>query len=151
MSRKYIDMPFDIHGGDQDLTFPHHENKRAQSEAACDTQFARYWVHNGFVQINSEKMSKSLNNFITIRDILTSYLPEVLRFFLLTKHYRSPLDYSTEGLEEAEKAIKRIYQTRQAVATHLAQTKWKQSELPPELLTEFESAEIGRASCRERV
>lgn len=143
MSRKYIDMPFDIHGGGQDLAFPHHENERAQSEAACDTQFARYWVHNGFVQINSEKMSKSLNNFITIRDILTSYLPEVLRFFLLTKHYRSPLDYSTEGLEEAEKAIKRIYQTRQAVATHLAQTKWKQSELPPELLTEFETAATG--------
>ena len=78
MSRKYIDMPFDIHGGGQDLAFPHHENERAQSEAACDTQFARYWVHNGFVQINSEKMSKSLNNFITIRDILTSYLPEIL-------------------------------------------------------------------------
>lgn len=143
MSRNYIGMPFDIHGGGQDLAFPHHENEKAQSEAAYDGQFAKYWIHNGFVQINSEKMSKSLNNFITIRDILDSYLPEVLRFFLLSKHYRSPLDYSTDSVEEAEKGLKRIYQTRYAVSLHLNQTKWKQTELPAELLTEAEIAEKG--------
>ena len=143
MSRNYIGMPFDIHGGGQDLTFPHHENEKAQSEAAYGGQFANYWIHNGFVQINSEKMSKSLNNFITIRDILDNYLPEVLRFFLLSKHYRSPLDYSTDSVEEAEKGLKRIYQTQYAISQHLNQTKWKQTKLPTELLTEAETAKNG--------
>ena len=111
MSERYLPLPFDIHGGGQDLAFPHHENERAQTEAATDKQFVRYWVHNGFVQINSEKMSKSLNNFVTIRDILANYLPEVLRFFLITKHYRSPLDYTSDALEESERALKRLSRT----------------------------------------
>ena len=141
MSKRFISMPFDIHGGGQDLAFPHHENERAQSEAAYDTEFARYWVHNGFVQINSEKMSKSLNNFITIRDILAGYLPEVLRYFLLTKHYRSPLDYSTTALDEAEKGIKRIYACLSMIDTELARSKWSKSALPAEIGEELAQLE----------
>jgi len=141
MSKRFISMPFDIHGGGQDLAFPHHENERAQSEAAFDIEFARYWVHNGFVQINSEKMSKSLNNFITIRDILAGYLPEVLRFFLLSKHYRSPLDYSTAALDEAEKGIRRIYTCLTQIDAELARSKWSKSPLPAELTEELTVAE----------
>ncbi|MCX8084317.1 MAG: cysteine--tRNA ligase [Calditerrivibrio sp.] len=109
MSSKILGIPFDIHGGGKDLVFPHHENEIAQSEAAEGKEFARYWVHNGFVNINKEKMSKSLGNFFTIRDVLKEIDPEVLRFFLLTTHYRSPLDFSFENLLEAENAIDRIY------------------------------------------
>ena len=101
--RKVPGVALDIHGGGQDLIFPHHENELAQTEAACDKDFARYWVHNGFVLIDSEKMSKSLGNFKTIRDIMAEYLPETIRFFLLTKHYRSPIDFTFEAMEEAEK------------------------------------------------
>ena len=104
-------IPLDIHGGGQDLIFPHHENEKAQTEAALGTQLARLWMHNGFVQINSEKMSKSLGNYKTIRDILDSFLPETLRFFLLGKHYRSPIDFSFADMEEAERGERRIYQT----------------------------------------
>ncbi len=109
MSEKNVELPLDIHGGGQDLIFPHHENEIAQSEAALGGEFAKYWVHNGFVQIDSEKMSKSLNNFKTIRDILENRQPEVLRFFLLTKHYRSPIDFTFESLDEAEQGLKKIY------------------------------------------
>ena len=90
MSNHFLGSTFDIHGGGKDLLFPHHENERAQSIAAKGGQFARYWVHNGFVTVESEKMSKSLGNFLTIRDALDQYHPEVLRLFLLSKHYRSP-------------------------------------------------------------
>jgi cysteinyl-tRNA synthetase len=141
MSERYLPLPFDIHGGGQDLTFPHHENERAQSEAATDKQFVRYWVHNGFVQINSEKMSKSLNNFVTIRDILANYLPEVLRFFLITKHYRSPLDYTADALEETERALKRIYLTKAAAEAHVAGTKWSATPLPAEIVVESTALE----------
>ena len=141
MSERYLPLPFDIHGGGQDLTFPHHENERAQSEAATDKQFVRYWVHNGFVQINSEKMSKSLNNFVTIRDILANYLPEVLRFFLITKHYRSPLDYTADALEETERALKRIYLTKAAAKAHVAGTKWSATPLPAEIVVESTALE----------
>ncbi len=128
MSEKYLGIPFDIHGGGQDLAFPHHENEMAQSEAAFGKEFVKYWVHNGFVRVNSEKMSKSLGNFITIRDILTEFHPEVLRFFLLTKHYRSPLDYSTEYLLEAEKAIKRVYSTITLLQQELSKSKWSKGQ-----------------------
>lgn len=141
MSERYLSLPFDIHGGGQDLAFPHHENERAQTEAATDKQFVRYWVHNGFVQINSEKMSKSLNNFVTIRDILANYLPEVLRFFLITKHYRSPLDYTADALEESERALKRIYLTKAAAETHVAGTKWTATQLPAEIVIEATALE----------
>lgn len=109
MSMKYLGPTLDIHGGGLDLIFPHHENERAQSEAATGREFVRYWVHNGFVTIRSEKMSKSLGNFVTIKEILDHHHPEALRLFLLSKHYRSPLDYSEELLSESETALERIY------------------------------------------
>lgn len=136
MTERYLPLPLDIHGGGQDLTFPHHENELAQTEAATNKQFVRYWVHNGFVQINSEKMSKSLNNFVTIRDILANYLPEVLRFFLITKHYRSPLDYTADALDETEKALKRIYLTKAAAEAHVAGAKWSATPLPADIVVE---------------
>ena len=134
-------LPLDIHGGGQDLIFPHHENEKAQSEAAFEQTLARFWVHNGFVQINSEKMSKSLGNFKTIRDILENYLPETLRFFLLGKHYRSPVDFSFEAMEEAERSERRIYQAILDVQTVLQGKKWKQTKIADELLSEWQSLE----------
>lgn len=109
MSSKILGIPFDIHGGGKDLVFPHHENEIAQSEASEDKTFAKYWIHNGFVNINKEKMSKSLGNFFTIKDILKEFDKETLRYFLLTTHYRSPLDFSQDNLIEAERALDRIY------------------------------------------
>ena len=97
----------------------------------------RYWVHNGFVQIDSEKMSKSLNNFVTIRDILDNYLPETLRFFLISKHYRSPLDYTPDALSEAERALKRIYLAKAAAEAHVQKESWTAVPLPPELVVEI--------------
>jgi cysteinyl-tRNA synthetase len=141
MSEKYAPLPLDIHGGGQDLAFPHHENEVAQSEAATGKPFANYWVHNGFVQINSEKMSKSLGNFFTIRDILDKFLPETLRYFLLTMHYRSPLDFSFDALEEAEKGIRRIYSALNQVDVELAKSKWKKSPFPEELTGELDQIE----------
>lgn len=108
MSIHYLGKTFDMHGGGDDLIFPHHENEIAQSEGATGQKFVNYWVHNGFITIDSEKMSKSLNNFFLVKDVLTKYSPDALRFFLLSMHYRSPLDYSDERLEEAEKSMARI-------------------------------------------
>ncbi len=113
MSCKYLKNNFDIHGGGRDLIFPHHENERAQSMAANGVNFANYWVHNGFLTVESEKMSKSLGNFITIRDALKLYHPQVLRLFLLSKHYRSPLDFSKASLSEAKSGLIKIYRTLQ--------------------------------------
>ncbi|HDQ39804.1 MAG TPA: cysteine--tRNA ligase [Desulfonatronum sp.] len=141
MSEDLLGLPLDIHGGGQDLAFPHHENEMAQSMAATDGEFARFWVHNGFVQVNAEKMSKSLGNFVTIRDILANFLPEVLRFFLLTKHYRSPLDFSFDSMEEAEKALQRIYQTTALLREHGARTKWSDAVLLHELEAELKDLE----------
>ena len=135
MSQPYL--PLDIHGGGQDLIFPHHENEIAQSEAACACSLARYWVHNGFVQVNAEKMSKSLGNFKTIRDILESYLPETLRFFLLGKHYRSPIDFTADSMDEAEKAQHRVYTALNEARKALARDKWKKTPLPPEMAEEW--------------
>jgi cysteinyl-tRNA synthetase len=109
MSSCLLGDTFDIHGGGRDLIFPHHENEIAQSEAASGKQFVRYWLHNGFVNINAEKMSKSLGNFFTIREVLDRYDSEVLRFFLLSAHYRSPIDFSDQNLAEAEVGLERIY------------------------------------------
>ncbi len=113
MSSRFLGPTFDIHGGGKDLLFPHHENERAQSMAANGADFARYWVHNGFVTVESEKMSKSLGNFLTIRDALKTYHPEVLRLFLLSKHYRSPLDFSGEAVRDLQSGLVRIYRTLQ--------------------------------------
>ncbi len=109
MSMKYLGETLDIHGGGLDLAFPHHENEIAQSESATGKPFVKYWIHNGFVTISGEKMSKSLGNFITIKDILSECHPEALRLFLLSKHYRSPLDYSREALKESTAALDRCY------------------------------------------
>ncbi len=111
MSVKYLGQPFDIHGGGADLIFPHHENEIAQSEGASDSMFARYWMHNGFVNINQEKMSKSLGNIYTIQEVLDRYDAASLRHYILASHYRSPLDFSEQGLEEAEKGVERIFET----------------------------------------
>jgi cysteinyl-tRNA synthetase len=100
---------FDIHGGGQDLQFPHHENEIAQSEGATGGAFVNYWMHNGFVRVADEKMSKSLGNFFTVREVLAKFRPEVVRFFLLSSHYRSPVNYTDENLEEAKASLTRLY------------------------------------------
>jgi cysteinyl-tRNA synthetase len=109
MSGHLLGEHFDIHGGGQDLQFPHHENEIAQSEGASGSKFVNYWMHNGFVRVDEEKMSKSLGNFFTVRDVLKSYDPEVLRFFILRAHYRSPLNYSNAHLDDAKQALTRLY------------------------------------------
>jgi cysteinyl-tRNA synthetase len=109
MSQKYLGETFDIHAGGMDLVFPHHENEIAQSECTTGREFARYWLHNGFVNINKEKMSKSLQNFLTIRDVLKQYHPETVRLFLLSNHYRSPVDFSDQNLTEAKAGLDRFY------------------------------------------
>ncbi|WP_300159178.1 cysteine--tRNA ligase [Solidesulfovibrio sp.] len=143
MSEKLLGMPIDIHGGGQDLVFPHHENEIAQSEAAIGGEFCRFWVHNGFVRINTEKMSKSLGNFVTIRDIYARYLPEVLRFFLVSSHYRSPLDYSDQALDEAEKGLRRIYAAMAQMEQALSRAKWSETKLPPDVAQELAKLEEG--------
>ena len=108
MSKKYIGDVIDIHAGEEDLVFPHHENEIAQSEAANGTEFARYWMHNGFLKINNEKMSKSLGNFFTVREIAEKYPLQVIRFFMLSAHYRSPLNFSADLVEASKNGLERI-------------------------------------------
>lgn len=115
MSESHLGTYFDIHGGGQDLQFPHHENEIAQSEGLHDHAFVKYWMHNGFVRVDDEKMSKSLGNFFTIREVLERYAPEVIRFFILRAHYRSQLNYSDAHLEEAKQGLIRLYLTLQSV------------------------------------
>ena len=115
MSMKYLGETLDIHGGGLDLIFPHHENEIAQSEAYTGKPFCLYWIHNGFVSVEGEKMSKSLGNVLLIRDMVKEYHPEVLRLFLLSTHYRSPIDFSRRGLEEAQEAMNRLYRTLEVV------------------------------------
>jgi len=110
MSKKYLGDTFDIHGGGQDLIFPHHENEIAQSEGVNCKPFAQSWIHHGFVTIRDEKMSKSLGNFLTIRDILDNYHPEILRFFIFSTHYRNPLDFSQTAMQDATAGLTRLYE-----------------------------------------
>jgi cysteinyl-tRNA synthetase len=109
MSEHFLGEQFDIHGGGQDLIFPHHENEIAQSEGAHGHAFVNYWVHNGFVRVDDEKMSKSLGNFFTVREVLARYHPEVVRFFIVRAHYRSPLNYSDQHLDDAKATLKGLY------------------------------------------
>ncbi len=109
MGSKLLGEHFDVHGGGADLQFPHHENEIAQSEGAHQCSYVNYWMHNGFVRVDNEKMSKSLGNFFTIREVLKQYDPEVVRFFILRAHYRSPLNYSDAHLDDAKKALDRLY------------------------------------------
>ncbi len=113
MSNKYLGKTFDIHGGGADLVFPHHENEIAQSKAATGGDFARYWLHNGFITVNQEKMSKSLGNFFLLRDILEKFPGDVVRYYLLATHYRSPIDFDDEKLAVAQKSLERIHNSWQ--------------------------------------
>ncbi|MCL4558415.1 MAG: cysteine--tRNA ligase [Deltaproteobacteria bacterium] len=123
MSTHYLGDSFDIHGGGMDLIFPHHENEIAQSEGATGKQFVTYWLHNGFIQTNKEKMSKSLGNFFTIREILERFEPQALRLFVLMHHYRNPVDFSDLSLKEAEKALYRGYASLRLVQSLPAEGK----------------------------
>ena len=127
MSTKALGDTFDIHGGGADLTFPHHENEIAQSEGATGHPFVKYWMHNGFVRINDEKMSKSLGNFFTVREILERYQAEEVRYFILTSQYRSPLNYSDEHLDNARNALTRFYTALRGLpeATPMADTQFE--------------------------
>ncbi len=109
MSSEYLGETFDIHGGGKDLCFPHHENEIAQSESISGEPFVKYWIHNGFVNINQEKMSKSLGNFKMIKDVLKTYHPEVVRLFLLSNHYRSPIDFTDKSMDEIRRGLDKIY------------------------------------------
>jgi cysteinyl-tRNA synthetase len=109
MSAKYLGETFDIHGGGRDLIFPHHENEIAQSEAVHGRDFVRYWIHNGFVNIDKQKMSKSLGNFRMIKDVIQHYHPESIRLFLLSKQYRKPIDFNQDSMETSRTALDRIY------------------------------------------
>jgi cysteinyl-tRNA synthetase len=125
MSSALLGEHFDIHGGGQDLQFPHHENEIAQSEGANGVKFVNYWMHNGFVQVDKEKMSKSLGNFFTLREVLAKFDPEVVRFFILRAHYRSPLNYSDVHLEDAKQALTRLYTALQRAPAIEARVDWQ--------------------------
>ncbi len=116
MSIKYLGCPFDMHGGGKDLVFPHHENERAQAECATGRRFVNYWVHNGFVTMDREKMSKSLGNILLIKDFLKVYHADVLRLFFLSAHYRNPVDYAENNVESADSALRRLYATLERVS-----------------------------------
>ena len=127
MSERFLGEHFDIHGGGQDLQFPHHENEIAQSEGAHDHVFVNYWMHNGFVRVDNEKMSKSLGNFFTVREVLARYDAEVVRFFIVRAHYRSEINYSDQHLDDAKGALTRLYTALKAVPAIAAPIDW---ELP---------------------
>lgn len=129
MSAQYLGETFDIHGGGKDLIFPHHENEIAQSEAAFGKPFARYWIHNGFININQKKMSKSLGNFLMIKDIIKTWHPEALRLFIVSSHYRSPLDYTPQAMAEASASLDKIYGLLERISR--VYDKW-----PPEIALE---------------
>jgi cysteinyl-tRNA synthetase len=126
MGASHLGKHFDIHGGGQDLQFPHHENEIAQSEGAHDCTFVNYWMHNGFVRVDDEKMSKSLGNFFTIREVLKKYDPEVVRFFILRAQYRSPLNYSDQHLDDAKQALSRLYTALRGQDVPATPIDWQQ-------------------------
>lgn len=126
MSSSLLGEHFDIHGGGQDLQFPHHENEIAQSEGANCCSYVNYWMHNGFVRVDNEKMSKSLGNFFTIREVLKKYDPEVVRFFILRAHYRSPLNYSDAHLDDAKRSLDSLYFTLRDVSPAAVTIDWTQ-------------------------
>lgn len=135
MSIHYLGETFDFHGGGSDLIFPHHENEIAQSEGCTGHPFVHYWLHNGFITINQEKMSKSLNNFFLVKDVLEKYSPDALRFFLLSTHYRSPLDFSDERLDEAERNMERLTDVI-AKTKELAKTEGNEETAESRVLSE---------------
>ncbi|RKJ46025.1 cysteine--tRNA ligase, partial [bacterium 1XD42-8] len=137
MSRKYLGEEIDIHAGGEDLIFPHHENEIAQSEGANGKTFAKYWMHNGFLNIDNKKMSKSLGNFFTVRDVNQKYDPQVLRFFMLSAHYRSPLNFSEDLMEAAKNGLSRIVSSVENLR-YLSEitVKWEMSEDEKKLMDE---------------
>jgi cysteinyl-tRNA synthetase len=146
MSMKYLGEQFDIHGGGQDLVFPHHENEIAQSESATGKKpFVKYWLHTGFLTINKEKMSKSLGNIIPIGDLIKSFDPEVIRFFYAQTHYRSPIDFSYKALEKSKRGLERIYTAREKLERSLASASKREELLPREesLLRKIRSIKHG--------
>jgi cysteinyl-tRNA synthetase len=143
MSQHFLGTTFDIHGGGEDLIFPHHENEIAQSEGATGEPLANYWIYNGFVKVSSEKMSKSLGNFFTVKDILKNYHPDVVRLFMLQSHYKSPVDFSDESLAEARIGIDRLYATLKAIKQILADSR-DFSEITIEKLPEEDRAICNR-------
>ena len=142
MSMKYLGETFDIHGGGKDLLFPHHENEVAQSEGATGKPYVHYWMHNGFINIDNEKMSKSAGNFFTVRDILKEFAAEDVRFFMLTAHYRSPLNFSRDMIAQAHSSLLRMYTARDQMLFLLDHT----ADQP---LTEAEEAFIERIKAEE--
>ena len=146
MSTCCLGNSFDIHGGGMDLQFPHHENEIAQSEGATGEKFVNLWMHNGFVRVDNEKMSKSLGNFFTVREVLKQYRPEVIRFFILSSHYRSPLNYSDESLNEAQAALTRLYTALRGCLKleklleeyHNLETEQTTDNTPDEMALEFD-------------
>lgn len=148
MSKKYLGDEIDIHAGGEDLIFPHHENEIAQSEAANDKEFARYWMHNGFLNIDNKKMSKSLGNFFTVRDISEKYDLQVLRFFMLSAHYRSPLNFSADLMEAAKNGLERIvtsvanlnFLLENAKSEEMTEEESKLAEEAKEYITKFDEA-----------
>ncbi|MCR4798290.1 MAG: cysteine--tRNA ligase [Lachnospiraceae bacterium] len=138
MSKKYLGDEIDIHAGGEDLIFPHHENEIAQSEAANGVEFSKYWMHNGFLKIDNEKMSKSAGNFFTVRDIKEKYDLQVLRFFMLSAHYRSPLNFSDELMESAKNGLERIKNS-------VGQLSFYESNAKFDELTEDEKASLSEA------
>lgn len=143
MSTKYLGKTLDIHAGGQDLIFPHHENEIAQSEAATGAPYARYWMHNGYITINNEKMSKSKGNFFTVRDIRKDYDGEVLRFFLLSAHYRNPINFNRDLIEQAKVSLERLYNTKKNLE-HLEKhaVRMEMSDSEKKTLEEMASHEI---------
>jgi cysteinyl-tRNA synthetase len=128
MSCSLLGETFDIHGGGADLQFPHHENEIAQSEGAHGETMARFWMHNGFINVDNVKMSKSLGNFFTIRDVFQRYRPEEVRFFVVRSHYRSPLNFSDQHLDDAKASLKRLYTALQAVPPKPLAIDWQQAQ-----------------------
>ena len=142
MSNKYLGDTFDFHGGGSDLIFPHHENEIAQSEAYTGKKpMVKYWLHNGFITINSEKMSKSLNNFFLVKDVLEHYSPDALRYFLISNHYRSPLDFSDERLEEMTRSLERLGTSIDNVLELLAMPAGAKSDTSAQLLADAKKIE----------
>ncbi|AHM55469.1 cysteinyl-tRNA synthetase CysS [Peptoclostridium acidaminophilum DSM 3953] len=138
MSKKHLGETIDIHSGGQDLIFPHHENEIAQSEAFSGKPFAKYWVHNGYININNEKMSKSKGNFFTVRDISNQIDLEIVRFFMLSAHYRSPINYSEELLMQAKAGLERLYNTKEKLQFMIQNATLDASPADSELIAELE-------------
>ena len=138
MAMRYIGETVDIHCGGQDLVFPHHENEIAQSEAATGKPFARLWMHNGFINIDNQKMAKSLNNFFTARDILAEFEPEAMRLFLLSAHYRSPMNFSREQVQQASATLARLYSAREQAAFLLDHTEYERSDEDERIIREID-------------